>query len=69
MKLGDSEDTSKVTCDAALPLREYRKIVEGAKGVKNAAIEQPHARGAMEVDESFACTAAAHARSGSGSGM
>jgi nicotinic acid phosphoribosyltransferase len=56
VKLGDSEDTSKVTCDAALPQQKYRKIVEAAKDVKNTAIEQPHARGAMEVDDSFNCT-------------
>jgi hypothetical protein len=43
VKLGDGEDTVKVTCDAALPLREYTKIVEHASGIKAAAIENPHA--------------------------
>ena len=64
VKLGDSEDTSKVTCDAALPQQKYRKIVEAAKDVKNTAIEQPHARGAMEVDDSFNCTKVSSRRDG-----
>lgn len=58
VKLGDSNDTSKVTCDAALLLTDYIRIVKSAEDVKKAAIEQPHAQHTrMEVDgESFACT-------------
>ncbi len=56
VKLGDSSNTSKVTCDAALPLREYVRIVEEAKALKDAAIKQPHAQCTMDIDESFGCT-------------
>jgi hypothetical protein len=57
VKLGDSEDASKMTCDAALPLREYTKIVEAAKGVRSAAVERPHAECcSMIVDDGFGCT-------------
>jgi nicotinic acid phosphoribosyltransferase len=53
VKLGDADDTSKVTCDAALPLREYTKVVEAAKGVKKAAEERPHAEGCAVIDDEF----------------
>jgi nicotinic acid phosphoribosyltransferase len=53
VKLGDADDTSKVTCDAALPLREYAKVVEAAKGVKKAAEERPHAECCAVIDDEF----------------
>jgi ubiquitin/nicotinic acid phosphoribosyltransferase len=53
VKLGDGDDNSKVTCDAALPLREYAKVVENAKGVKQAAESRPHADLAVHIDEEF----------------
>lgn len=56
VKLGDSANTSKVTCDAALQLREYVRIVEEAKAVKDAAIKQPHTQCTMDIDERFGCT-------------
>ena len=56
VKLGDSTNTSKVTCDAALLRGEYVRIVEEAKAVKDAAIKQPHAQCTMDIDERFGCT-------------
>lgn len=53
VKLGDSEDTIKVTCDAALPLLEYMKVVEDASLVKAAAIKDPHASMHLECDSDF----------------
>jgi hypothetical protein len=56
VKLGDSEDTIKVTCDAGLPLREYMKVVEDASLVKVAAIKDPHASIYLECDADFNVT-------------
>jgi nicotinic acid phosphoribosyltransferase len=50
VKLGDSEDASKMTCDAALPLREYTKIVEAAKGVRSAAVESQHTSLVLDLE-------------------
>ena len=53
VKLGDGEDNVKVTCDTMLPLREYLKVVEHAQGIKNTAIQHPHAQKTVDVDEHF----------------
>jgi len=53
VKLGDGDDNSKVTCDAALPFREYAKVVENAKGVKHAAETKPHSDVKVEIDDQF----------------
>ena len=66
VKLGDGEDNVKVTCDAALPLREYTKIVEHASGIKSAAIQHPHSQLTMDVDEHFRVAAAAEDLEASG---
>jgi hypothetical protein len=64
VKLGDGEDDAKVTCDAVLSLAEYRKIVEGAKEVRNAAVQQPHAVCSVDLDERLGALAAAGAENG-----
>jgi hypothetical protein len=61
VKLGDGEDDAKVTCDAMLPLPDYRNVVESAKGVRNAAVQQPHAVRCFDLDESMRILAAAGA--------
>jgi hypothetical protein len=65
VKLGDGEDDTKVTCDAVLPVREYRKIVEDAKSVKNAATVQPHALRTIVIDQHFSVFTEARAVGGS----
>ncbi len=58
VKLGDGDDNSKVTCDAALPIREYVKIVEKAKSVKKAAEIGAHTEVAVSIDEQFCVSVA-----------
>jgi len=65
VKLGDGEDDTKVTCDAVLPVREYRKIVEDAKSVKNAATVLPHALRTIVIDQHFSVFTEARAVGGS----
>ena len=63
VKLGDGEDNGKVTCDAVLRFQEYAKIVEDAKCVKNAALEAPHAKRRVDLDELLRVLAASGALS------
>ena len=58
VKLGDGDDNSKVTCDAALPIREYVKIVEKAKSIKKAVEIGAHAEVAVSIDEQFCVSVA-----------
>jgi ubiquitin len=66
VKLGDGDDDAKVTCDTVLPLRDYRSIVESAKCVRNAAMQQPHALRSVDLDECVCVLAAAGAEGGIG---
>ena len=69
VKLGDGEDDCKVTCDAVLPFKEYTKLVENAKCVKNAALEAPHAKRSVDLDELLRVLVASGSLSGTKSGM